>query len=643
MRVRILGDLPAGPIDLEAMLEARDHEVRRVRLDELAQECTHEPPEVIVGDPSDEDFAEAAAWARDVADPPLLVLAAIRPQAWDACADAVAMGADECVPLHAEGAYVEARLALLERRHRKRFPDAPEPPPDAHRPCHAAVADLGRRVLDGHSLQALAEHTVSEVQRTLNVATCEVLLRADVGNGVAHAYLGVAASDSCRLDTDEDTQAGFARVMAQTVVVESLADETRFEPAPHLVEAGVVSAVTVPIRGPETHYGLVEVGAAEPTTFAEHDLHFLQCLANTLAYAAERVSTARAYRESEARAHAILETTVDGVITIDERGIIQSFNTAAERIFGYREGEVIGKNVKVLMPTPYREEHDGYIQSYHDTGRRRIIGIGREVVGKRKDGTTFPMDLAVSEVEHGERVAFMGVVRDISDRRKLEQEILRISEQERRRIGQDLHDGLGQMLTGIGLITNNLARRLEARDDPAATDVAEITELIREADQHARGLARGLVPVDLEASGLASALQRLVVNAERLFGIRCTFTEVGSVLLHDNTIATHLYRIAQEAVSNAVKHGRAKTVKVSLAGGSNQLRLRIQDDGVGFPEELDEETRGMGVRIMHYRARIIGANLEISGALDGGTTLTCTLRNLDRPVPVGGEEYGKVG
>jgi len=115
------------------------------------------------------------------------------------------------------------------------------------------------------------------------------------------------------------------------------------------------------------------------------------------------------------------------------------------------------------------------------------------------------------------------------------------------------------------------------------------------------------------------------------------------VLLHDNTIATHLYRIAQEAVSNAVKHGRAKTVKVSLAGGSNQLRLRIQDDGVGFPEELDEETRGMGVRIMHYRARIIGANLEISGALDGGTTLTCTLRNLDRPVPVGGEEYGKVG
>ncbi|MFQ5571965.1 MAG: PAS domain S-box protein [Rhodothermales bacterium] len=345
----------------------------------------------------------------------------------------------------------------------------------------------------------------------------------------------------------------------------------------------------------------------------------------------ERKQAEQALQESEARSRAILETTVDGIITIDERGIVEAFNSAAEKVFGYTADEVIGQNVTMLMPVPYREEHDSYIQNYLETGHRKVIGIGREEVGQRKDGTIFPLDLAVSEIKLGDRRLFTGIARDISERRSLEQEILRISEQERRRIGHDLHDGLGQMLTGIGLISQSLSRSLQTKGQGVAEEVAEITELIREADQHARGLARGLVPVDLEAKGLATALHRLSVNAERLFGVRCTFEEVGSVLIHDNTIATHLFRIAQEAVSNAVKHGRAKHVKLSLASGHGQVRLRIQDDGVGFPAELDEERGGMGVRIMHYRARVIGATLEIAGGVDGGTTITCTLRRLSTP------------
>ena len=130
-----------------------------------------------------------------------------------------------------------------------------------------------------------------------------------------------------------------------------------------------------------------------------------------------------ALRESDALARAILATTVDGIITIDAQGHVETFNPAAERIFGYDAAEVIGKNVHVLMPEPYHSEHDGYIQAYHQTGRRRIIGIGREVTGRRKDGSTFPMDLAVSEVAlpGGGRI-FTGLVRDISGRRELEQE-----------------------------------------------------------------------------------------------------------------------------------------------------------------------------------------------------------------------------
>ncbi len=345
----------------------------------------------------------------------------------------------------------------------------------------------------------------------------------------------------------------------------------------------------------------------------------------------EQMIAQQALEESEERTRAILDTTVDGIITIDERGLIDTFNAAAERIFGYAASEVIGQNIKVLMPGPYKEEHDSYIQNYLETGHKKIIGNGREVVGQRKDGSIFPMDLAVSELQLPTRRIFTGIIRDVSARRSLEQEILRISDQERRRIGQDLHDGLGQMLTGIGLISKNLARSLEEQDHAGADEVAEVTELIKEADQHARILARGLIPVDLEASGLAAALRRLTLNAERLFGIRCSFEEVGEVLIDDNSVATHLYRIAQESVSNAVKHGRARQVRILLAAG-RQIRLRIHDDGVGFPEKIDEERRGMGVRIMHYRARVIGATLDIADGLDGGTTITCTLRRSKEPI-----------
>jgi len=332
----------------------------------------------------------------------------------------------------------------------------------------------------------------------------------------------------------------------------------------------------------------------------------------------------QAQRESEAKAQAILETTVDGIITIDADGIVESFNQAAEDIFGYDAEEVIGENVKMLMPSPYREEHDEYLRSYHETGRKRIIGIGREVRGRRKDGSTFPMDLAVSEVELGDRLLFTGIVRDISERRRLEKRILDISEEERRRIGQDLHDGLGQMLTGIGLLSQDLARQLEAEGHERADDMAEITDHIKEADQYARDLSHGLIPVDVEANGLTEALRRLAQNAERLFNVACSFREIDTVLVHNNMVATHLYRIAQEAVSNAVRHGDADDIKIILAAGDEQIRLQVRDDGVGFDPDASDDS-GMGVHIMNYRARIIGGTLEISSKLGDGTVVTCTV------------------
>ncbi|MEF8817901.1 MAG: PAS domain S-box protein [Salinibacter sp.] len=332
----------------------------------------------------------------------------------------------------------------------------------------------------------------------------------------------------------------------------------------------------------------------------------------------------QAQRESAAKAQAILETTVDGIITIDPDGLIESFNPAAEDIFGYEAEEVLGENVKVLMPSPYREEHDEYLRSYHETGHRRIIGIGREVRGRRKDGSTFPMDLAVSEVELGDRTLFTGIVRDVSERRRLEKEILEVSEEERRRIGQDLHDGLGQMLTGIGLLSQDVTRQLEEEHHERADDMAEITNHIKEADQYARDLSHGLIPVDVEANGLAEALRRLSQNAVRMFDVACSFREIDTVLVHNNTVATHLYRIVQEAVSNAVRHGEADDIKVILAEGDEQIRLQVRDDGTGFDTDAADGS-GMGVNIMNHRARIIGGTLEVSSQLGDGTVVTCTV------------------
>jgi len=331
-------------------------------------------------------------------------------------------------------------------------------------------------------------------------------------------------------------------------------------------------------------------------------------------------------RDSEERLRAILETAVEGIITIDERGIIESLNPAAEKIFGYQTQEVVGKNVKVLMPTPYRDEHDGYLANYLRTGSAKIIGSGREVVGLRKDGTVFPMDLSVSEVRLAHKRLFTGFVRDISDRKRLEREVLQISDLEQRRIGQDLHDGLCQQLAGIELMSEVLEQNLSRKSKTEAAQAAKIAEGVRAAIGDTRMLARGLSPVDVESNGLMSALQELASNTEKLFHVACRFECPQPVLLDDHAAATHLYRIAQEAINNAIKHGKARVITVRLTVQSNQSSLTVTDDGRGFVVK-PEQTSGMGLRIMKYRAAMIGATLEIRRANGRGMLVACMFKS----------------
>jgi two-component system, LuxR family, sensor kinase FixL len=331
----------------------------------------------------------------------------------------------------------------------------------------------------------------------------------------------------------------------------------------------------------------------------------------------------QALRESEAKARAILDTAVDGIITIDQRGVIKSFNLAAERLFGFRAGEVIGKNVNLLMPEPYRGEHDRYMQNYLRTGVAKIIGIGREVVAQRKDGGTFPIDLSVSEVQLGDQRLFSGIIHDLTRRRMLEKEILEISDREKRRMGQDLHDGLGQLLTGMGFKSKSLENKLAKLGLPEAESAKQLAGLVTQAITESRAIARGLQPVSVEVTGLMSALEELATNLQQIFKIECTFVCPEQILLDDASMSMHLYRIAQEAANNAVKHGKATSVIISLERRDAKLRLAVTDDGKGFVPE--SAMGGMGLHIMRYRAAMIGGTVSIESRPERGTVVSCVI------------------
>lgn len=213
----------------------------------------------------------------------------------------------------------------------------------------------------------------------------------------------------------------------------------------------------------------------------------------------------------------------------------------------------------------------------------------------------------------------------VIERKRLERGILEASEREQRRIGQDLHDGLSQHLTGVAFLSKGLAQKLESKSKAEAADAAKIAHLINQAIVQTRDLARGLYPVHLEAIGLVAALQELADQVAELFNISCRFWSDPQVLVHDNTKATHLYYIAREAVNNAIKHGKAQHVEIGLTKLKDETSLTVKDDGVGFPETV-ERNPGMGLHTMRHRARMIGASLALHRDPGGGTIMTCSFR-----------------
>lgn len=213
---------------------------------------------------------------------------------------------------------------------------------------------------------------------------------------------------------------------------------------------------------------------------------------------------------------------------------------------------------------------------------------------------------------------------EIEQRKKLEREILNISEQEQRRIGQELHDSLGQQLTGIAFMARVLEKKLLDKDMPEAANVAEIIKLVNGATNQARGLAKGLHPVDLTTGSLMSSLAELASGTQQLFGVRCDFHYDRELEITSIEKVVHLYRIAQEAVTNAIKHGRTKNIGIRIVHGSGECTLSIENDGRDFPKKFEEQGTGMGLQIMDHRVDLIGGQVTIRKGPKSGTLVTCT-------------------
>jgi PAS domain S-box-containing protein len=247
-------------------------------------------------------------------------------------------------------------------------------------------------------------------------------------------------------------------------------------------------------------------------------------------------------------------------------------------------------------------------------------GVGaREEVQSSLGNVLRIYDLTLEPIrnEDGKIVGLTGAATDITDRKRLEQEISQVSEMEQRRIGQDLHDGICQHLAGIELMSEVLEQNLEKKSNPCAAQAGEIAKHVRDAIAQTRSLAHGLSPVEFEAEGLMSALQQLADNTEKLFRVKCRFVCEKPILIPNNTVATHLYRIAQEAVSNGIRHGKAKELKISLGAQNDKIILAVRDKGTGFKTKTPDITEGLGLRIMQYRAGMIGGTLTIQSESPG--------------------------
>jgi PAS domain S-box-containing protein len=341
----------------------------------------------------------------------------------------------------------------------------------------------------------------------------------------------------------------------------------------------------------------------------------------------ERKQTEEALRESEEKYRTILERIKEGYFEVDLNGNFTFFNDSMLKILGCSEDELDRMNIREFTD---KKSLKKVLKTFHQV---KELGDGSNTSGWeliKKDNSRCFSETSVSLIadKEGQPIGFRGVLRDVTEHKnsekeskRLEQEILNISERERQRIGRDLHDDLCPQLIGIEVLSKVLKKRLERKGIAEADDAAKISAFVKDSINKTRRLSRGLYPVNLTDRGLDSSLAELALYIKDVFGVECHFrSDIPSPFQNNATAANHIYHIVHEAVHNAVKHSKSNNIFIILSANNGMVILKIRDDGQGIPEAVD--SRGMGLRLMNYRANKIGATLDIRKDAEGGTLVT---------------------
>jgi PAS domain S-box-containing protein len=305
-------------------------------------------------------------------------------------------------------------------------------------------------------------------------------------------------------------------------------------------------------------------------------------------------------------------------------GVVQRANPAFLSILQRQPEQVANRPIKEFSPDP--SLLDALLKRL--SSRETVHNFSTEFQTAKGETRCALLD-ADGFWEAGRLVRSRWFVRDISRRRQLERELLENTDTERRAFAQELHDGLGQQLGGIAYLVNVLCGNLQERGARETAAARRIFELVRKAIEDTRRMARGLSPIHEEPDGLIIALRELAAQTSELKGIGCRVLRPKPVLIPDTVLASHLYRIAQEAVNNAVKHAQPRAVTISLRQGKDRLILTIADNGKGIGP-LSPNRKGLGLRIMQHRANLIHGTMEVAARRPRGTQIVCTV-----PLPTG--------